>query len=265
MRRLMLFATISIASSPGLTQPTPDQGHQTPMSAEELNNQAAGARGFRPKDEFDTPPAQASVAGRRFVIEVQPWGTSSPRVACFGYPMWSYDSTSGTLYVSTGGSKLMLHGFLTNQGIVTKKPVPDHLGEEVHYFASDCARADLPSYTASNAYGAEFRINPTLQTVTAVADNPPSGSALTKSFAMKLAGAEARSLVPNLRVRFRGTLAEWKQGVSVACGKKRDGPSARSPYDRKLDLCLFNAHVDQIELVDVRTGRILQSATREAK
>ena len=223
---------------------------------------AEAVRSFAPKDEFDTPPVQSSLSGRQFVIDVQPWGTNPPRMACFGYPMWSYDGASGTLYVSTGAHRLMLNGLLTKQGVVTKKSAPDPRSEEIHYFASDCARADLPSYTATNAYGAEYRIEPTLQTVTAIADNPAKGSAMLESFTLKTSGNEARSLVPNLRVRFRGTLTDWKPGVSVACGTERNSPTARSPYDRRLDLCLFNGRIEKIELLDVRTGEVLQTAAR---
>ena len=261
MRHLILFAA-TLISSPGITQPTSDRQHQTPLSADELNAQADEVRGFRPKDEFDTPPTQGAVARRPFVIEVQPWGTSPPKMACFGYPMWSYSRESGTLYVSTGASKLMLSSFLTKQGIVSKKSAPDIWPENVHYFASDCAREDLPSYTATNAYGAEFTIDPTAQIVTAIADDVADGSALTRSFEIRTSGPEARALVPSLRVRFWGELADWKSGVSVACGRRRDGPTASSPYDRTLKLCLFNGRIDRIELVDARTGQVLQTATR---
>jgi len=233
-----------------------------PADASELNSVAKAVRAFVPKDEFDTPPGQRSVTGREFLIEVQPWGTKPPKVACFGYPQGFYSQESGTLYVSTGASKLVLSGFLTKQGIVTKKAAADIWPEEVHYFASDCARANLPSYTGTNAYGATFRIEPTEQTVTAIADSPPKESKLTESFQIKIGGAAARTLVPNLRVRFQGRLSDWKPGVSVACGRRRDGPTASSPYDRTLKLCLFNGRIEQIDLVDSRTGAVLQTVNR---
>jgi hypothetical protein len=262
MRNLGFYAAAVIASWSGPTEGSSASQDQPPLSAADLNGQADKLRLFQPKDEFDTPSAQMSVAGRRFSIDVQPWGSNTPPVACFGYPMWSYDSANGTLYVSTGAHQLMLSTFLSKQGTITKKATPDVWAEKVHYFASDCVRTDLPSYTASNAYGAEFRIDPTLQTITAVADSVPEGATITKSFEMKAPGAEARSLVRNLRVRFSGVLADWKPGVPVACASRRDGPTAGSPYDRKFDLCLFNGHIDLIELLDVRTGRALQTFTR---
>ena len=80
----------------------------SPATASELNSMASAVRAFVPQDEFDAGPPQRSLAGRPFLIEVQPWGTGPPKMACFGYPMWSYSRESGTLHVSTGASKLML-------------------------------------------------------------------------------------------------------------------------------------------------------------
>lgn len=231
----------------------------------ELNAIAKKARTFPPKDEFDTAPAQTSVAGRRFKIEVPPWGSNTPPIACFGYPMWSYESASRTLFVSTGAYDLQLDTFSTRQGEVSKKPVHDIWGEKVQLFASDCARSDLPRYTASNAYGAEYRIAPTLQTITAIADALPKGLEWPDSFQLQISGKEARSLLPNLRVRFTGILEDWKAGVSAACGSRHDGPTAASPYDRRLKACLFNGYIDRIELVDVRSGSVLKSFVRPDK
>ena len=234
------------------------------VSSSEINSIAKKVRSFSPKDEFDAPPAQTSLSGREFMIDVQPWGSKAPPVACFGYPMWSYEIANRTLYVSTGKSDLMLNTFPSRQGAITKKPASDIWGEKIQYFASDCTRADLPGYTASNAYGAEFRIEPTLQTITAIADALPKGSEWPDSFTIQTSGEEARSLVPNLRVRFSGILADWKPGVGVACGSKRDSPTAGSPYDRRLDLCLFNGRIIRIDLLDARSGKVLQSLTRPA-
>ena len=254
--------SVALLLAAALSTRTAEPTSPPPANTAELNSLATAERAFVPKDEFDAPAAQRSLAGRRFLIEVQPWGTSPPKMACFGYPMWSYSRDSGTLYVSTGASKLTLSSFLTKQGIVTKKSAPDIWPENVHYFASDCGREDLPSYTATSAYGAKFKIDPSAQIVTAIADDVADGSALIRDFEIKTSGPEARSLVPNLRVRFRGVLADWKKGVSVACGRRRDGPTAGSPYDRTLKLCLFNGSIDQIELVDARTGQVLQTVTR---
>lgn len=233
-----------------------------PADVSELNSMARTVRSFKAKDEFDTPPPQPTLTGRPFLLEVEPWGRTPPRMACFGYPSWSYDASSGTLYVSTGASELLLDSFRTQLGYITKRAERTIWPETVRYFATDCARAALAKYTATNAYGAKFEIEPTSQTVTAVADDVSGESALTRSFEIKMSGAQARSLVPNLRVRFRGALADWKPGSAVACGRKREGPIASSPYDRTLKACLFNGHIDRIELVDVRTGDVLQTASR---
>src|SRR4051812_46505307 len=109
MSLALLLAAVFLA---GTVQPTPPR----PASASELNSVAKAVRGFAPKDQFDSPPAHRSFADRQFIIDAQPWGTTPPKMACFGYPMWSYSQESGTLYVSTGASKLVLSGFLTKQG-----------------------------------------------------------------------------------------------------------------------------------------------------
>lgn len=231
-------------------------------SALEINSIARKVRSFTPKDEFDAPPSQASVAGRQFVVEVQPRGSGKKPAACFGYPMWSYGAATGTLYVSTGADELLLNTFLSKQGRVTKKPVADIWLEKIQYFASGCERADMPRYTASNAYGAVFTIDPTVQTVTAIADALPEGSKWPDNFEIQVSGEEARSLVPNLLVRFTGELSDWKPGVSVACGSKRNGPTADSPYDRRMNLCLFDGRIDRMDLLDVRSGKVIKTFTR---
>ena len=235
---------------------------RTKMSASEINALARKVRSFTPKDEFDVLPSQVSVSGRQFVFEVQPRGSGKKPAACFGYPMWSFDAATGTLYVSTGADQLLLNTFLSKQGRVTKKPAADIRLERIQYFASDCERADLPRYMASNAYGAAFRIDPTVQTVTAIADGLPEGSKWPDHFEIQTSGEGARALVPNLRVRFTGELSDWKAGVPVACGSKRDGPTADSPYDRRMNLCIFNGRIDRIELLDVRSGTVIKAFAR---
>lgn len=233
-----------------------------PLQTVEVNATARNVRAFRAKDEFDTPPSQRSVAGRPFSLDVPPLGSGGRLAACFGYPMWSYSAETGTLYVSTGESDLMLNSFLSKQGAVSKRARSDIWGEKIQYFATDCARADLPNYTATNAYGAEFHIEPTLQTVTAIADALPRGQKWPDSFRMQIPGSEARTLVPRLRVRFIGVMQDWKPGVAVACGTRRDGPTSSSPYDRRMDLCLFNARIDRIELRNATTGELMDAFSR---
>lgn len=255
-----MLLSIAFASTVAVQPVAPASA--APLRTSEINALAKEVRSFSPKDEFDEAPSHGSVSGREFIIEVAPRGSNARPAACFGYPMWSYDSTSRTLYVSTGAHDFVLNAFSTKQGSVSKKAAPDIWIEKVQYFASDCGRENLQPYTATNAYGAEYAIEPTKQIITAIADALPKGVEWPSSFKIETSGEQARSLVPNLRVRFMGSLSDWKPGVSVACGSRRDGPTAASPYDRRFDICLFNGQMQRIELLDVRSSKVIDTFLR---
>lgn len=232
----------------------------TPVTVADINALAVKVRGHKPRDEFDAAPVQPSFNGRTFVVELEPWGTKPPRIACFGSPMWSYSAEIQTLYVSPGGSDLGLLGFRGKQGGISKNP-GEPWGSAVRYYSTDCVRKTLPSYTATNAYGASFKIDPTAQIITAIADDPikPEWPA---SFKLTVPGDTARTLVEHLKVRLTGTLRDWKPGVAIACDVRRDRPTASSPYDRTRDLCVANGRIHKFEVIDVRSGRILHSERR---
>ena len=227
------------------------------VSLAEINALGAKIRAYKPKDEFEVAPSQPTWAERPFVLTLNP---KPHRIACFGSPTWSYSAETQTLYVSPGGSDLGLAGFRGKQGVISKVPGQEW-GRAVRYFATACERVTLPSYTATNAYGASFNIDPTAQIITAIADDPikPEGP---QSYKLQIPGAAARTLVEHLQVRLTGTLRDWKPGVAIACAVRRDGPTASSPYDRTRDLCVANGRVDKFEVVDARDGRILHSAGR---
>lgn len=232
-----------------------------PVTAAEINALALKIRGHKPRDEFDALPSQPSLNGRRFVVELEPWGTKPPRIACFGYPMWSYSAETQTLYVSPGGGDLGLIGFSGRQGMVSKDPANPWGGRAVRYYATSCERKALPSYTATNAYGATFEIDPTAQIITAIADDHIRPE-WPGSFKLQISGDAARALVDHLKVRLTGELRDWKPGVAIACDVRRDGPTASSPYDRTRNLCVANGRVEKFEVIDARNGRVLHSESR---
>lgn len=230
------------------------------ISATEINALASRLRAHKPNDEFDAAPSQPSWNGRSFVVTLEPWGTKPPRIACFGYPMWSYSAETQTLYISPGGSALGLAAFRGKQGVISKVPGRE-LGPPVHYFATSCDRTTSPSYTATNAYGATFEIDPTAQMITAIADDPIRPE-WPPSFKLEISGDAARTLVEHVQVRLSGTLRDWKPGVAMACDVRRDRPTASSPYDRTRDLCVANGRLEKFEVIDRRDGRVLHSAVR---
>ena len=135
------------------------------------------------------------------------------------------------------------------------------MGRPVRYFATSCKRATSPSYTATNAYGATFEIDPTTQIITAIADDPIRPE-WPPSFKLQISGDAARTLVEHVEVRLSGTLRDWKPGVAMACDVRRDGPTASSPYDRTRDLCIANGSIEKFEVIDRRSGRVLHSTVR---
>ena len=227
------------------------------VSLAEINALGAKVRAYKPEDEFDAAPSQPSWAGRPFVLTLNP---KPPRMACFGSPTWSYSAESQTLYVSPGGSDLGLAGFRGRQGVISKL-LGEEWGRPVRYFATACERVTLPTYTATNAYGATFGIDPTAQIITAIADDPIKPE-WPPSFKLQVSGEAARTLVQHMQVRLTGTLRDWKTGIAMACDVRRDGPTASSPYDRTRDLCVANGRIDKFEVIDNRDGRILHSAVR---
>ena len=248
----MLLLPMLVAMQ-SITSATP----QKPVSLAEINALSAKVRTYKPKDEFDAAPSQPTWAGRPFVLTLSP---KPPRMACFGSPTWSYSAETQTLYVSPGGSDLGLAGFRGKQGEISKVP-GEAWGRPVRYFATECERVTLPSYTATNAHGASFNIDPTAQIITAIADDPIKPEWPT-SFKLQISGPEARNLVDHLQVRWSGSMRDWKSGVAMACDTRRDGPTMSSPYDRTRDLCVANGRIDKFEVIDARDGRILDSQAR---
>jgi hypothetical protein len=230
---------------------------QKAVSLTEINALAAKVRTYKPKDEFDAAPSQPTWAGRPFVLTLSP---KPSRMACFGSPTWSYSAETQTLYVSPGGSDLGLAGFRGKQGVISKV-AGEEWGRPVRYFATACERINLPSYTATNAYGATFNIDPTAQIITAIADDPIK-PAWPEAFKLQISGDAARSLVEHLGIRLSGTLRDWKPGVAMACDIRRDGPTATSPYDRTRNLCIANGRIDRFAVIDKRTGHILHAQDR---
>jgi hypothetical protein len=145
-----------------------------------------------------------------------------------------------------------------------KKP-GDIWGDKIEYFASGCDRVQLPSYRATNAYGATFTVEKSRQIVTAIADFEDKSSKWQSSFKISVSGEEARSLVQNLNVRLSGTLSDWKPGSPVACGEQRQSPRSDLPVDRSFELCLVSGSVDLFEVVDTRDGRVLFSSRRHGE
>lgn len=228
-----------------------------PASTSSITELAAKARSYVPKDQFDTAPRLPTVDGQRFDVLVKPAATVGSN-GCFGSSIWSYEADQGRLWIGAAGQKMSTNT-LTPTTAAILKPIGDDL---IEYFTLDCQREELGSYTGTNAYGAEVKVAKGHQRITAIADSVVRNPAWEPSKYFQISGEEARQLVEHLRVRFMGSLQDWKAGVPIACGTRRQNPTYTVRVDRRLDICLVSARIDRVQFVDVRTGRVLYESLR---
>lgn len=256
--RIMLFsALVVLGSAPAAAQQT--------LSGEDLNTIVEKIRQFTPRDQFDAPPAQESLAGRRFsyTIEPRPIGRMTN---CEAYPEWVYLQAQSRLNFSWSSSLALTYALLGRNGPVFPPTMARPRNAELTFRSFTCAKTIEPSYTANNAFGAQFMIEKMTDVVSAIADFEPLRARLApSSWEANVSGDAARAMAATTRIRVSGTLADWWPGISVVCGRKRLEPSIRLPIDRTTDLCLIRGHVERIEVIDQRTGATLYSGDPVAR
>lgn len=232
---------------------------QETLSGEQLSALVDKVRNFAPRDQFDSPPAQPSLAGKRFsyTVEPRPIGRATN---CDGHPEWVYLPTQRRLNFFWGSSLALTYAMKGRNGAVFPPGMSNPRKAELMFRSFTCAKTIEPNYTANNAFGAQFTIEKMTDVVSAIADfDPLTGRRLPSSWEALLSGDEARAMSANARIRVSGTLSDWWQGVSVVCGQKRLEPNIRSPLDRTTDLCMIRGQVEQVEVIDQRSGATLYS------
>ncbi len=238
---------------------------QDVLSGDQLSALIDEVRNFRPRDQFDAPPAQLSLAGKRFsfTVEPRPIGRATN---CDGHPEWVYLPAQGRLNISWGSSLALTYALKGRNGPVFPPNMSKPRNAELMFRSFTCTKTAEPDYTAINAFGAQFRIEKTTEIVSAIADfDPLTSRRMPSSWDAVVTGDAARSLAANARVRVSGTLSDWWPGVSVVCGQKRLEPSVSLPFDRTTDLCLIRGQVERVEVVDKRTEATLYSVVRDAQ
>lgn len=256
MRRVLLSAILTVGLSSSVSA-------QETLSGEQLSALVDKVRNFTPRDQFDAPPVQASLAGKRFsyTVEPRPIGHATN---CDAYPEWVYLPTRARLNFSWSSSLALTYALTGGNGPVFPPNMAKPRNAELMFRSFTCAKKVEPSYTANNAFGARFTIEKWTDVVSAIADfDPLSGRRLPSSWEAPVTGDEARALSANARIRVSGTLGDWWQGASVVCGLKRLEPSIQVPWDRTTDLCLIRGRVERIEVIDQRSGATLNSQVAE--
>jgi hypothetical protein len=256
--RMMVFSVLVMSGV------APASAQQT-LSGEDLSVIVERIRQFTPRDQFDTLPPQPSLAGRRFsyTVEARPIGRTTN---CEAYPEWVYLQAQSRLNFSWSSSLALTYALLGHNGPVFPPAMTKPRNAEITFRSFTCAKTIEPSYTANNAFGAQFTIEKMTDVVSAIADFEPLRARLApSSWEANVSGDAARMMAANARIRVSGTLADWWPGTSIVCGRKRLEPSIRLPIDRTTDLCLIRGQVKRIEVIDQRTGATLYSVDPEVR
>lgn len=229
---------------------------QVPLGLEELSALAEEARNFKPRDRFDTPALQRSLAGLRFSYVVEP--IPIEQKPCSGFPDWSFQAAQGKLTVGWYSGTLFTTLFRGASGPVFPPNLRDRRRSEMTFRAFSCRTTKHPSYTATNAFGAAFTIEKSVDTVAAIADFDPMTLARRppSSWETAVSGDAARLLSRNLRVRVSGTLDDWAPGKSVVCGAQRIEPRLALPIDRTTEICLIRGQITLVEVLDQSTSSV---------
>jgi hypothetical protein len=135
-------------------------------------------------------------------------------------------------------------------------------GTFVTFHSFRCQKTPLPSYTATNGFGAQFTVEKSREAVMAIGGFAMPATSWKTYWTTNVTGDAARQLSQNVRIRMSGTLADWAPGRPVLCGTKVTTPSTRLPIDETLELCMFNGKADLFEVLDTRTGAVHYSSPR---
>lgn len=244
---------------------TAPAGAQEVLGADQLNAIADTVRNYTPKDKFDQPPKPPEISGKRFSYELQPIDDDSNTPRCEGWPNWNYDTQKSQFFVKSGvGSINPLRLLSMNGPGIKLLPTKNDRSPAILYLTFACIKQNLPSYTASNAYGATVEIHRIKQQVTAIGFPGywmSDGSDIWQNpnFWIKTAvGDDARHLVANVRLRISGTLNSWPDGRTLVCGAEEPyTPSFKYPYDVKSNICVFAGVPERLEFIDASNGEVL--------
>ncbi len=237
---------------------------QDVMTGEQLVTLVEKVRSFTPKDQFDTPPATPSMAGKRFSYVVAPLQSGPNNQICRGSPTWGYWAKDGRLEVGMSPDSALSYKMQAKQGrLFPSDMVGVGRNSDVSFSSFTCRKIKEPSYTATNAYGAQYDIRKETEIIASVANFEPYIDKHWKTYWTTLvAGDAARELSNNIRVRISGTLEDWWAGTSVLCGFIDQSPTANLRIDRTVDICMVKGRTDHIEVIDIVSGAILYSAVR---
>ncbi|MEK7414618.1 MAG: hypothetical protein AAB263_14990, partial [Planctomycetota bacterium] len=134
---------------------------QEVLTGEQLSQIAEQVRSFKPRDEFDTPPAMPSLAGKRFSYTVAPLSTGTDNKICKGSPTKTFWANEGRLEVAASSGTMSPSDFVGQQRHAFPEPADRRAWGLLDVFSFTCHYVRHPNYLANNALGAQFNIEKT--------------------------------------------------------------------------------------------------------
>lgn len=242
----------------------------SPVTAQEvldtarLQNIASKVSSFKPKDEFERPPALPSIDGKRFSFSFVPLRTGPDNRICIGSASWSYWPGDEKYEVGINeGTELVSNLKSFGRPMFKGFPKSDYLNSRLSFFSATCDHQDMPEYTLTNGFGAQFEVKSEREEVIAVGGIRSPYHEWKTYWDAAVVGDEGRYLSQNVQIRVSGMLNDWSEGVPVKCGERRKLPTIRWPYDNLLSICIFNGEPQLFEVIDKRTGQVLFSSVRK--
>jgi hypothetical protein len=205
----------------------------------------------------------SSVSGKRYTYTIAPLKRGPDNLICDGFPSWSYYNLDKKLEIGDLEGLLIRRDLRLGNRIVIEESISSDK-QFVLFRSLRCKKENLPSYIATNAYGAKVTVFDTKETVTAIGDFGMSPDLDWKtSWSSMISGVAARTLTKNALVRISGRLENWAPGQPVLCGVVESLPRVDSPFRNTLDICLFRGRADLFEVLDSSTGSVLYSTSRK--
>lgn len=198
------------------------------------------------------PGAAASLAGRRFELDVAPREAGPTHSLCDGFPIWGYHPAEAAFSASVSEGSIATHDFRDASG-KTVLPRP-RAGEELHFISVACRYERLPTRTFLNYADEERILEPVRQEVVALAHLSREMSA-SNYWQVPADSAEGAALGRSIVLRIGGRLGEWEPGRPIVCGLAAD--MMRVAMEDELRACLIKGKVDRVQYVDRATGRVV--------
>lgn len=251
MAKLIIVCTILLSQGVYASDTEAPVTGNAALDASALAAAAQLVRSFKPKDQFDSPPAQKALVGRSFALELTPRESGINR-GCGFFASWSYDASKGELEIAAMPG-IVFAGDTNPSGAFPDMQPTDQLNP-VSFI---CQRVAQSAVKASNAFGAVTNVQRSSEESLSFSTANVISGANKPYWTTHIEGQEARDLAKAVRVRMKGVLGEWRPGQVIVCYREKSEATLDLPFERTTRDCMFKTEAIRFELVDSRTQSVL--------